>query len=334
MNVQPDKPRGWPEFRPQIMLIGEAPSDEEAALRRPFVGPSGRVLNGALRTANIERAELYITNVFDRQAPGNDVSGWMRDPEIRAEALARLTAEINEADPAVIVPLGGTALWALTGETAIMSYRGTASITEVDGTARKIVPSLHPAAVIKQWKMLPVLIGDLSKAAAEAKIGRKLRHARMQLLIEPTVDDVEAFVYECLAADLLSVDIETGWGMMTNIGFAPTRDRALNIPLIDTRKPSRSYWRTAALELRVWKALREILGSPVPKLMQNGIYDIQWLVDHYNMPVVNYRHDTRLMHHALFPELPKSLEFMAATYTNIGVWKTWGGVAERDKRDA
>ncbi|HKJ72683.1 MAG TPA: hypothetical protein VKA19_01080, partial [Alphaproteobacteria bacterium] len=77
----------------------------------------------------------------------------------------------------------------------------------------------------------------------------------------------------------------------------------------------------------------EILMGPWPKLLQYGTYDIQWIWERWGIPVLNYEQDTRLLHHALYPELPKDLATLGATYENERGWKILNSRKE-DKRDA
>src|SRR6478672_1679287 len=56
-----------------LMLVGEQPGDQEDLAGAPFVGPAGRVLDGALAEAGIDRAQTYVTNAvkhFKWQARG------------------------------------------------------------------------------------------------------------------------------------------------------------------------------------------------------------------------------------------------------------------------
>ena len=59
------------------------------------------------------------------------------------------------------------------------------------------------------------------------------------------------------------------------------------------------------------------------KVGQNFTYDLSWLWHLYGIRVNNYSQDTRLLSHALYPELPKSLEFLGATYARERAWKTF-----------
>lgn len=357
MKVVPyDPPWSLPEDTlPRIAFVAEAPSWEELDKGHPLVGPSGRIFNAALRTAGLERSEFLITSVFNEKLPDNDVANWcvsLADAKlagvptdlppigsagfIRPEHryhLQRLKEELDEWQPTVVVPLGGTALWAFTGQTSITSLRGsvTAAVYLVPG--KKLVPTLHPAYVMRQWKLFAVLVGDIIRANSEALRGPTIVFPKRELLLDPTIEDVRAYLPRLLQSDLLSVDIETGWGQITSIGFAPDVEHAICIPFIDKRTPDRNYWRTAADELEAWKLVREALASPVPKLGQNfATYDAFWLLEAEHVATRNLLHDTRLLHHALYPELPKGLEFMGNSYATQGAWKGWARADE--KRDA
>lgn len=287
-----------------------------------------------LRTANLDRAKYLVTNVFDTPCEQEECPDEMRDEALVAYNFERLRAELEAANPAVIVPLGATAVWAFTGIKAIDSYRGSVVKATRIVPGAKLLPTFHPARIMRQWKLLPIGVGDLTKAAAEAKLGPKVFYPKMELLIEPTLAEALDFMEQCKSSDLLSVDIETGWGQITNIGFAPTPNLAMNIPFVDRRKPNRSYWPTARQEFDVVKGIKGLCEHPVPKVGQKLIYDIYWLYEKYGIAMRNYRHDTRLMHHVLYPELPKDLGSMAASYTRIGAWKMWAGRYQGDKQDA
>lgn len=328
-------PSQWPAKLPaKIAFIGEAPSDEEITAMKPLVGPAGAVFNQALRAANLDRKEYFIGNLFDEQAEDNDVGPWLADAGRLAEARQRLSEELAKARPNVIVPLGGNALFAFTGFGKITGFRGAVTPATYVLPGAKLLPTFHPAAVLRQWKLLSLVVGDFVKAAREAQRGPKILYPKRQLLIEPTLDDVERFSEECLASDLLSMDIETGWGQITCIGFAPTAERAMCIPFVDKRKPNRNYWATAEEEFQVWKHVRRVCESPVPKLGQNFIYDFIWIYEEAGIEVRNYHDDTRLLSHALYPELPKDLATMAGSYTDVGAWKHYGGRYHAAKRDS
>ncbi len=344
----------------KLAFVGEAPGDDEVnpvrGGRRPLIGPSGRVFNAMMRAAGLERSEHWVGNVFSEQLPGNFVGNWCsgreesrawpsyalmplgRDGYLRPEHawhLDRLREELLAAKPTVIVPMGGTALWAFTGSTEIGRSRGHTQVATRVMPGVKLLPVYHPAFVIKQWKWFTVGVGDFMKARREAE-HKRLRHRKRRLHLCPGLADMAQYKRTVLdKADYLSIDIETGWGQITCFGVGPSPEEAMCVPFVDLRVPTRSYWRSRADELRAWAWVQAVCDSPVPKVGQNFTYDTFWLLDRMGIKMRNYLHDTRLLHHALFPELPKDLGFMAAMYENVGPWKLMrkAGVGGTEKGD-
>lgn len=334
MSVPPQFPSHFP---PRIAFVGEAPGDTEVEKGIPLVGSSGKVFNSMLRTANLDRAEFHITNVFDEKLPDNDVKNWCSNekndlPSIGAAGylrpefhyhLDRLASELHDVSPTMVVPLGATALWAFTEGTDISAQRGSIQAARRIIPGIKLLPTFHPAFVIRQWKFFSVVTADIIRAYREGEF-REIRLPKRELLIEPSIQEIRDYLPRLLHSNLLSVDIETGWGLVTNIGFAPDREHAINIPFIDVRKPNKSFY-SIPDEIEAWKLVKEIMESETPKLGQNfGGYDAFWFIDNMGIAPRNFIHDTRLIHHNLYPELPKDLEFMGGSYTEQGAWKSWG----------
>lgn len=321
----------------KLAFVGEAPASEEMDEGKPLIGPSGRAFNALLRSANISREETLITNLFDTEVPNDEaLDKWKAGgPEVEAQTQ-RLMAELEAAQPTVVVPLGTPAFFAFTGNRGgILQNRGAITAATLIRPGQKLVPTYHPAFVLRQWQMFPVVVGDLVRAAAQAEAGPQIILPYRELTLEPSIEDIRRYLPRLLSSKLLSVDIETTAGQITDIGFAPDKEHAINIPFWDARRPNRSYWATAEEEAAAWLLVEQVLTSSVPKLGQNyGAYDAYWLLDKYRIPTMNLRHDTRLLHHALYAELPKSLAFMGASYTEQGAWKQWGHTAQsKEKRD-
>jgi uracil-DNA glycosylase family protein len=95
-----------------LMLVGEEPGDREDILGRPFVGPAGLVLDKALQSAGIDRAQIYITNTVKHFK--NEPRGKRRlhkKPDTSEIDICRfwLDNEIAIVRPRVVVALGATA---------------------------------------------------------------------------------------------------------------------------------------------------------------------------------------------------------------------------------
>lgn len=341
----------------KISLVGEAWGEEEDILKFPFVGSAGRELARLCQDASIlprtkvpylprdmrnfwldHSNRLSLHNVFNLRPERNeietlcvpkslDTSGL---PPIRAGKyirgeyvgeLQRLADELKRASPNIVVALGNVPSWALLRSTGISKFRGTITTETLTGSGLKCLPTFHPAAVLRQWDIRPTTVFDLAKGGRESSFP-DVRRPDRTIFIEPTLGDI-AWFYANHIADcaLLSFDIETKADQITCIGFAPSASLALVIPFVDPRKPLGNYWPSLHEELEAWKLVRAILAEPMPKLTQNGVYDIQFLWRHYGIPTRNAAHDTMLLHHALQPESKKGLGYLGSIYTNEASWK-------------
>jgi len=284
--------------------------------------------------------ETYRTNVFNRHPPGNKLEwfcGGKADgipsypallpsryvqTEFEPE-LDRLAEEILSRDPNLIIALGNTALWALAGRTGVSKLRGTTLVSTHLVTGYKLLPTYHPAAVLREWSHRPTVIFDLMKAKREAEFP-DVRRPSCEIWIEPTLEDIDEFINEYIRKDcsLLSVDIETAGTRVTCIGFAPSASRAIVIPFDDERAKDRSYWPNKSSESSAWQLVRNILvDGSIPKLFQNGLYDIAFLWRAYGIGVMGAQQDTMLLSHSLQPEALKGLGYLGSLYTDFGAWK-------------
>lgn len=296
--------------------------------------------------------EIHCTNVFNIHPPGNDLEllcgpkatalpgypALMKSKFVRAEfkpELDRLAQEITNADPDLIICLGNTPLWAFSGITGITKLRGTTLLSKLTVLDYKLLPTYHPAYILRQWQARPIVIVDFMKAARESAYP-EIRRPHRDIWIEPALADIEEFISRYIPRGcLLSVDIETVGDRITCIGFAPGPDLAIVIPFDDERKPSRSYWDSATDERRCWGLIRGVLLDPgVKKLFQNGLYDIAFLWRSMKIKVIGAEHDTMLLHHALNPEMLKGLGFLGSIYSDEGSWKGMRRREESTKRDS
>jgi DNA polymerase I-like protein with 3'-5' exonuclease and polymerase domains len=155
-----------------------------------------------------------------------------------------------------------------------------------------------------------------------------------ELWLYPTLEDLTKWGAALGDTDLISFDIETRNKQITCIGFSPHAGLAMCLPFWSQTTPGGSYWTNYTEEVHAWKWVREILTNDTPKVAQNGLYDIQYLWRKMHIPVLNYAHDTMLAHHAVQPEVPKSLDFLASIYTNEPSWKSMRSEHDLFKRDA
>lgn len=324
----------------KIAIVGEAWGETEAQWKRPFVGAAGDELNRMLQDAGLLREECFLTNVFNLHPDRNDITtlcssktegdyipglpaltkGKYVRREYKAE-LDRLYSELEQVRPNVVLALGNTACWALLRQTAISKLRGAVALSPVvEGL--KVIPTYHPAAILRQYDLRPVTVLDIMKAKRESAFP-EVRRVSREIWLDPTIADIERFYHEhVLSSKRMAVDIETAAGQITCVGFAPSPDRCLVIPFWDYRNADGSYWRSFEEELLAWDWVQRLCATDVPKVGQNGLYDLYYLWTVYGIPILNYDDDTMLLHHSLQPESPKGLDFLGSVYTNEPAWKT------------
>ena len=148
----------------KILIVGEAWGKEEAKEGKPFVGLAGRVLDGILEEVGLVRQRIGITNIIHERPPNNDfstyyekVKGKIQPSQKLRDAYQRLYQEIKEVKPNVIVALGREPLKALTDKDKISFWRGSV----LDTDHGKVIPTYHPAAVLRNWNYRPAVVCDL-----------------------------------------------------------------------------------------------------------------------------------------------------------------------------
>lgn len=241
--------------------------------------------------------------------------------------LPQLRDKLNALQPDLALCLGNTACWALLGESGVGRLRGVVAWSTLCSSL-KVLPTYHPAAVLREYSLRPVVQIDLQKAMREASHTGITRPPR-RIIIRPTLQDIRKFLarYRADAPRMASVDVETMKAQMTRVGFATSPQDAIVIPFWDiTAKdanglPAPHYWADAADEVKAWNLVRDFLLVNRPVVGQNGLYDIQYLWGLMGIALPHYEHDTMLMHHCLQPELPKGLGFLASIYTEEASWK-------------
>jgi uracil-DNA glycosylase len=139
-----------------IMLVGEQPGDQEDRAGEPFVGPAGRLLDEALREADIPDQQVYLTNAVKHFRFSYRGTGKRRIHEKPQAAHIDachpwLEAELALVVPEVVVCLGATAARAVFGRPMpIGRNRGRLLDDPTGRAASGIVITSHPSAVIRQ----------------------------------------------------------------------------------------------------------------------------------------------------------------------------------------
>ena len=148
---------------PSIMLIGEAPGEQETLKRRPFVGKAGKNLDEFLTLMGIAREAIYVSNVVKIRPTSVGKTGRVRNRAPSKEEIALflpfLLKEIALVAPQALVTLGNVPLKALMGPKA--------TVGELHGRWHKATNGLplfalyHPAAIIYRRELREVYERDV-----------------------------------------------------------------------------------------------------------------------------------------------------------------------------
>ncbi len=299
---------------PRVMVLGEAPGPQEDRQNRPFVGPSGKMMDEILERAGIKAA--YLTNVA-KCFPGGKL------PHESIKACADyLEAEIKQIKPQYILALGNTAIQRLTGKGKITELAGKEIWS--DRYNCWIMPALHPAAILRN---------PHQQLSWEADILRFGKLVRGELVSDPPVEvhlvqsltewqrlynllhDAESFVFDFEATPIPWWHVD--WKPYC-VSFAFDGNEAWVLPL---QHPDANY----SMYQGVHNALRGgglkfLMQSPaIRKAAHNAMYDaLAWYRTFGYIPYMT--HDSMIAAHVLDENRPKALKWLGRTLLG---WPDW-----------
>jgi len=163
----------------RIVLVGEAPGEQECIEGRPFVGQAGKNLNEFLDILQWKRESLYITNAVKfRPYKVNPETGRKINRPPNREELALcfswLLKELDLVDPEIVVTLGNVPLRTITGDGRmnIGSVHGRPLEVELPDVQRRylLFPLYHPASVIYRKNLRVTYLEDLKKLKAYLEV--------------------------------------------------------------------------------------------------------------------------------------------------------------------
>jgi len=147
----------------QLMFLGEAPGRDEDIQGRPFVGRAGQLLNRIFEVIGINRQDVFITNIVKCRPPQN------RTPTVLESQICKkllLIKQIKIIQPCVICTLGAAAIQGLLNQETVRISQMRGKKIIMDGIL--IVPTYHPAYILRNPKELKTLIADLTLACVSA----------------------------------------------------------------------------------------------------------------------------------------------------------------------
>lgn len=320
-----------------ILILGDHPALNETS--GSFTNGFWSYFRGQLRRAGIAPEDCIWANCIN--SPGSSFYAFTQEskngaltafPQVARKAWLRaefggdihaLYSNIRRIKPNLVIACGELALLAMTHQNKLKFARGriTTSIPSCGNV--KVLPVLHPRAILAEIKQEPILLLDLMKARREAQFPEVRRPQRF-IHLHPSVEDLESFWNDYIVGRTsnLSMDIETKTPIITCVGVSPSPDRVLVVPFLDQDKPGANYWSTPREEKIAWQFIFRCLNTPgVEVFGQNFSYDAQYLWGKMGIPLSQWTNDTMVIHHALQPEMEKGLGFLASIYSDELAWK-------------
>lgn len=322
----------------KIMVVGEAPGEQEIARGEPFVGYTGAELGKMMSDAGIYRNQCFMTNVIRVRPPGNNPEVFFAEKKkditlqhvyfqgkyclpVVMDGVEMLKREIEQCQPNVIIAVGKWALWALTGESAITSWRGSTipcTLQLASTHSPKVIPILSPAMVMKQWSWRQLVVADLKRAKKESE-SSGINSLDYAFVVSPEysqacaiLDQLYAYVDQTDKPVLLSCDIETRSRHIACIAIAWSEREAICIPLMSALNQE-GYWSAEEEANLVWRIMRLLCHKNAKIVGQNFIYDTQYIYRSWK-DVPNLTFDTMIGQHSMFPSMEKSLGFLSSLY--------------------
>lgn len=330
----------------KVIILGESPGYQEEKEGRPFVGPSGKLLDRALRFAKIDRErDTHITNaILCRPKKGMNPKEWKKALTCCRE---RLFNELEDVGTNYIIGLGAYALKTIANRATIFPWVGAPLVGEpwevqtkrsrkerhpgalVNFNEYTILPTLHPAFCLRSPGYIPVMRTHIARAWMLANktlapwewppifvdVGQEMTMALQSILEEklPIGVDVETQGVDPLTSKLMCLGIANK-NRAVSIPWESYASKSLMIKGIHQYEAYSNYIKTL---------VERILRSDIPKIMQNGQHDALTIKYRIGIDITeSYDYDTLLAHAVVAPRLRHDLGFIAACEVHAERWKT------------
>jgi len=316
------------------MIVGEAPTGRDVEKRTPFSGSSGKELSEMLFEAGIDETDCFFTyvcrvqppygmidNFFPKKTEAKKVGAvWFRGRYCTHEIIDGLTIleeEIKEVKPDIIIGLGNTPLWGLTGNLGIMKWRGSQMRGELDDISFNFIPTYSPIQVMRQYSWRWIAVHDLKRVRSFLERPETWERPLYKFVLRPSykdaVDYLDVLLHRAEQGTVnIAVDIETRLKQIACVGIADSIRTAICIPILCVEDPS-GYW-SEDEELELYIKLRDVLTHKNVRVAgQNYLYDQQYFARRMGFKS-NYDEDTMAKHQVCFPGTKKSLDFISSLY--------------------
>ena len=293
----------------KIAIVGDTTDAYDMNAMKPFSGFGGNALESCLHAAGIIRGECYLTNLVKVKGLEKEYFE-ERKGLFTAKGITTVNAlkeELAETKANIIVTCGAMPFAALCNHKYLGKYRGYIfPSTLLPG--RKVIPTFHPRYSLRGMYIQKYIISsDFRKAKEESEFPNIHRPERELFYSPESVREVLDWCHYYTKQTKVGFDLEVVNYEVSCLSFASTPEIAHVLPIA-------GRWNEEE-EMQVWHGIQEVLGNPDSiKVVQNGMFDIPFLLRHCNIEVRGPVHDTMVAHSILYPDLPKSLGFLGSIY--------------------
>lgn len=324
-----------------IAIVLDFPSRADLLTQEPLSDYAGKLFWEEAAKYGIHKHQTFVTYLLDKPPADDDielfiskrktcpgpewrhVNGSWTHPDV-AGGVERVTRQLAECQPRLVIALGAGALWALNGTLAVLKWRG--SRLSPPQWPFTIVPLLPPRTLSQAPETRHLFQIDLARVQAIYE-GRQQPRA-YDFIVKPTFAQVITKLHDlwvCAETAInplyLSGDLETRAGNIACMGIAWNETQAICIPHITTDDENPFYWtEKEEAEILGWY-YRLFQHKNIIWIGQNWSYDCQYFHRHWGVIPRNSR-DTMIGHHSVFVNMRKGLDFLSAMYAHDHVyWK-------------
>lgn len=301
-----------------IMIIGEAPGENEAKTGRVFSGRAGQLLDLTLTDAGLRRDEIYVTNVVKCRPDDN-----RRPSRIEWEACRQyLEAEATAISPSFVLLLGNSALQVVARKSGITTKRGVRlDLRDPVWTRAEVMATIHPAYVLRNPGQATVFSEDIRRFAR--MVQGEFRAVSVKPKMVRTLKGLK-FVKDLLESapdgTVVSYDVENRgrpweneWDIVC-LGISVDGENTYVVPLSHPESPFRRKWKD------VLRYLSPALRKHGHKLVaQNGKHDNAQLAG--ARVYLQHTFDIMLAAHLLDENRPKNLGFLSQNVIGADEYK-------------
>lgn len=313
------------------MVIGEAPGEDEDEQRKPFVGRTGKLTREMLSLARINPNHVYYSNIEKYRPPDNKLSKLKTVGKKPGQDIHILENEIEAKNPKCIFLLGDHALKFVGKRKGIRKWRGTIFATTIRGKEYKCVATYHPSALLRSeseetktfsYSARAYMQLDFNRAVQQSKF-RELRLPQRDLEYARSAEQFSRFLNYYRGCSKCSIDIETTKGtcIPTCIGFAFNSHHGMSVPLLNVGGGVETNDRE---QIELWRLVNSVLSNPEIEIIgQNFKFDARKLKKPcgFRFAHDDIYFDLGMCAHVLYPEFPKSLEFLTSVWTEEPYYK-------------